>query len=321
MSPTFPRISKIVFFATIVMLIQFFPSRSIAQGTVLRGVVQDESKKPLPKVKIVLLDLERGTRFETRSNKKGEFMQVGIPPSAYRATFELEGYIPHETMISLKPGLEDRAVIVLKKVPLKIDDDKDFAEGISRFQEGRYQDAVDFFLKVREKFPNHVETFYNLGVAYLRLGRTESAIEALEKAVQLKADAVEPYLALGECHVLLGQSDKAMEAFSRAVALDPDNPGPYVNLGLVYYRSDKSDDALRSFEKAIQLDPKLSVAHYQAGLASIKKGDFKRAIKYFEAFLELEPDCPEAKQVRAMIDELKKIQNKRRKPRPFDWGA
>lgn len=306
MSPASPRISKIVFFVAIVMLIHFSPSQSIGQGTVLRGVVQDESNKPLPKVKIVLLDPERGTWFETRSNKKGEFMQVGVPPAAYRATFELEGYIPQETMISLKPGVEDKAVIVLKKVPPKIDDDTDFAEGISRFQEGRYQDAVDIFLKVREKFPNHVETFYNLGVAYLRLGRTESAVEALEKAVQLKADAVEPYLALGECYLLLGQNEKAMEAFGRAVSLDPDNPGAYINLGLVCYKSNKTDEALASFEKAIQLDPKLSAAHYQAGLASIKKGDFQRAIKHFETFLELDPNSPEAKQVRAMIDELKK---------------
>jgi tetratricopeptide (TPR) repeat protein len=302
-----PRFAKNSVMALLILIL-LSPTLASGQGTVLRGVVRDEFNKFLAKVKIVLLDPARGTRFETISNKNGEFMKVGIPPSTYRVTFELEGYIPGEAEINLVPGVEDKASIVLKKLPAKINADMDFAEGLRRFKEGRYQDAVDSFLKVREKFPEYVETFYNLGVAYLRLGRAESAIEALQKAVQLKAEAAEPYLAIGEGHLLLGQNDKAMEAFGRAVSLDPKNPGPYVDLGIVYYKLDKIDEALGSFEKAIQLDPKLSAAHYQAGLASLKKGEFQKAVKYFETYLDLNPDGPVAKPVRAMIEELKKKQ-------------
>ncbi len=306
MNASFSRAAKPVFVAAAVALLFLTPSRGLAQGTVLRGLVQDEAKNGLAKVRIVLLDQERGTSFETRSNKKGEFMQVGIPPAAYRATFELEGYISHETMIVIKLGMEERAAIVLKKIPLRIDDDRDFMDGIERFQEGRFQEAVDLFLKVRDRFPEQVESYYNIGVAYLRLDRTASAVEALEKAVQLKPDAAEPLLALGEGYVLLGRTGEAEELFRRALALEPGHPGAHVDLGLLYYKADKLDEALASFEKAIQLDPKLAVAHYQAGLASLKKGDLPKAVGHFEAFLELAPDRPEAGQVRAMIEELKK---------------
>ena len=306
MSLFLPRASKSALRAAAVAILLLAPARSFGQMTILRGIVQDESKKPLPKVKIVLLDPETGTGFETSTNKKGEFMQVGIPASAYRATFELAGYITHETVIVAKLGVEERAVVVLKKVPLRIDQDPDFVSGIERFQEGRFEEAVDLFLKVRERFPESVETFYNLGVAYLRLGRTDSAVEALERAVQLKPDAAEPYLALGESYVVLGRTGEAEEAFVRAVALDPGNPGTLLDLGILYYKGDKIDEALGCFEKAIQLDPKLAAARYQAGLASVRKGDLPKAVAYFEAFLELAPDRPEAGRVRAMIDELKK---------------
>src|SRR4030042_4223610 len=134
MNPLLSRVSKPVFVAAVAALLSLAPARSLAQGTVLRGIVRDEAKNALAKVKIVLLDQERGTSFETRSNKKGEFMQVGIPPAASRATFELEGYIPQETVIVMKLGMEERAAIVLKKVPLRIDEDPDFMAGISRFQ-------------------------------------------------------------------------------------------------------------------------------------------------------------------------------------------
>jgi Flp pilus assembly protein TadD len=306
MSLSVSRASKPVLFAAAVAILVLVPSRSFGQMTVLRGLVQDESKEPLANVKIILLDPERGTGFETRSNKKGEFMQVGIPVAAYRATFELEGYIPHETAIVLEPGTEKRAVIVMKKIPLRIDEDPDFTAGIERFQAGRYEEAVGLFLKVRERFPENVEAYFNIGVAYLRFGRANEAVEALEKAVQLKADAAEPHLALGECFVLLGRTAEAEEAFRRAVALDPGNPAALLDLGILYYKADKIDEALGCFEKAIELDPKLPAARYQAGLACVRKGDPRKAIGHFEAFLGLAPDRPEAAQVRAMVDELKK---------------
>jgi TolA-binding protein len=306
MSISISRRSSFALTGMIVLMVSACAARSFAQATVLRGLVTDEAKKPLAKVRIVLLDPERGTKFETKSGKKGEFMQVGIPPATYMVTLELAGYFPHDTKIHLTPGVEDKVIIVMKKIPERIDQDKEFAEAISLFQEGKYQEAVDIFLKVRERFPEYVEVYYNLGVAYLRLGRTDDAVAALEKAIELKADAVEPYLALGECQVGLGQNDKAMETFAKAESIAPANPLVQVSLGLVCYKADRIDDAIAHFDKAIQSDPKFSTAHYQAGLARLKKGDYPGAIKDFEAFLELEPNGPEATQVRTMIDELKK---------------
>ena len=293
-------------FLSFIILFSFFPSQSFSQETVIRGIVHDEQGNPLQKVKITLFDPSRGAKFSLSSNKKGEFIKIGIPPSAYKLSFELEGYFSFESQLLVRFAMEEKLDITLKKIPPKIDDDKDFANGISLFKEGKYKEATDSFLKVAEKFPDSIEAFYNLGVSYLRSGDAQSAIAALEKAIQLKQDAVEVYFALGECYFNLGQSEKAMEAFSKATNFDPNNPKAYYNLGIVYYKYNRTDEAIGFFEKAIELDPKLSSAYYQAGLANIKKGDLQKAIKYFEDFLNLEPDAPEANQVKAMIEELKK---------------
>lgn len=292
--------------AAVALAAGLLPLPARAQGTVLRGFVQDESGRPLAEVRVVLLDPERGTSFETSTNKKGEFMQVGIPASAYKAAFELEGYVPKETSITVKLGMEEKAVIVLKKVPARMEEDGDFAAGIAAFQEGRFEEAVAAFLKVRKKFPDRVEPYYNLGVAYIRLGITESAIESLETAVRLSPESPEPYLALGEGHAAAGANDKAIDAFAKAASLAPESAEAHYSLGLACYKVDRTDEALASFETAIKIDPANAAARYQAGLVRIKIGDVAGAVRHLEAFLELAPDRPESPQVRAMIEELKK---------------
>jgi len=297
---------KLSLFLAMLSLFSLFFSKGFGQETVLRGIVQDNQGNPLQKVKITLIDPSRGTKFAMNSSKMGEFMKVGIPPSTYKVSFELEGYFRFESQIGIQPGIEEKMSVTLKKIPPKIDDDRDFIEGINFFKEGKYAEAVGLFLRVIEKFPDNIEPFYNLGVSYLRSGNPEKAIGALEKAVHLKPDTVEAYFALGECYFNLGQSEKAMEAFSKATNIEPNSAKAYYNIGIIYYKNNETDKAIGFFEKAMALDPKLSSAYYQAGLANIKKGDFQRAIKHFEDFIRLEPDAPEAGLAKSLIEELKK---------------
>ncbi len=99
-----------------------------------------------------------------------------------------------------------------------------------------------------------------------------------------------------------------MDAFSHRLELQPDNAKAYYNLGSVYYKYDKTEEAISHFEKCIKINPKFSSAYHQAWLASVKKGDLQKTIKYFEDLLRLEPNAPEANQVTAMIEQLKKIE-------------
>jgi tetratricopeptide (TPR) repeat protein len=295
----------LLFIAAFVFL-GVFPSPGFSQETVLRGFVHDEQGNPLPNVKITLLDPSRGTRFVLNSNKKGEFMKIGIPPALYRMSFELEGYFPFESQHNISFDAGEKLSVSLKKIPPKIDDDKDFIGGLDLFKEGKYAEAIASFQKTVERFPESIEALYNLGVSYLRNGNPKDAIGVFERAIQLRPDTVEVHFALGECYFLLNQSEKALEAFSKATDLKPQDAKGYYNLGMIYYKYNKTEEALDFLEQAIKLDPKFSSAYYQAGLVSIKKGDLAKAIQFLEDFLKMEPNAPEVNQVKAMIEELKK---------------
>lgn len=297
---------RIVYVCLFVVLLLATYTMNFAQNVVIRGVVTDQEGNPLKDVQIKLEDSARGLEFDLKSNKKGNFMKVGIPFARYRITAELEGYFPFDSQIQPKMGAEERIIIKLTKIPPRLDEDKDFAEGSEFFVKKQYAEAIASFEKVIERFPNRYEGYYNLGLAHLRAGTVDQAIVHFEKSIDLNPDSFESYQALGESYFLNGEGEKAEKNLAQAVALQPDNPMVHYSLGLAHDKMEKPNEALQSYQKAIALKPDLSAPYYQAALASVRLENYKGAIAYFEKFLELEPDAPEAGQVKTMIEELKK---------------
>lgn len=282
------------------------PCVNSAQTTVIKGTVTDQEGNPLKDAQITLLDMERGIRFNLESDKNGNFMKVGLPYSTYQLTVELNGYFPFESSITPKFGGTEQIIIKLAKIPPKLDEDKDFTEGLEFFEKHQYIEAIVSFEKVVQRFPDHYEGYYNLGLSHLRAEHIDQAIIYFEKSVELSPESAESYLALGECYIQKDESEKAARYIAQAVVLQPENPEAHFNLGLAYDKLNKPREALQSYQEVITLKPDLSAAYYQAALSSLRLEDYKGALAYFEKFLEIEPDAPEASQVRAMIDELKK---------------
>jgi tetratricopeptide (TPR) repeat protein len=282
------------------------PYASFGQDTVVKGVITDVEGKPIPDAKITLYDPDTGHKFNVQSDKEGRFIKAGIIPAVYRVTVEKDGFIPLESQARVRFGFTEEITIKLQKVPPKLEEDKNLSKGIDLFSEGKYDEAIESFKKVVEKFPDNIEGYYNLGLSYLRKGDGDQAISSFEKAAELNPEALPIFQALGEAYFSKGENEKAIESYQQAIKIDPENPGAHYNLGMVYYKLNKTEEALLYFDKCIEFAPENSTAHYQAGLASIKVGDFKKAIEHLETFLKLEPNAPEAGQVKAIIEELKK---------------
>jgi tetratricopeptide (TPR) repeat protein len=297
---------RIVFICLLGLLLLSTHTLILAQNVVIRGAVTDQEGNSLKDVEITILDPTRGLKFDLKSDKKGNFMKVGIPFATYRISAELEGYFPFNSQIQPKMGAEERIIIKLTKIPPRLDEDKDFAEGSEFFSKQQYAEAILSFEKVVEKFPGNYEGFYNLGLSHLRAGHINQAIGLFEKSIELNPDSYESCRALGECYFQKGESEKAAETLAHAAVLQPDNPMSHYNLGLAYVKMNRPNDALRAYQKAIALKPDLSAPYYQAALVFVRLENYKGAIEYFEKFIELEPDAPEVSRVKIMIEELKK---------------
>jgi len=290
----------------LVLLSLSTPLSSLAQETVVEGIVTDEEGKPVKDARLTFSDPETGFRFVLNTDKNGKFMKVGIPPTTYKVSVESEGFLTLESEARIRFGMRESLEVKLKKLSSVPENDRDMAEGSDFFRSGRWDEAIERFKKVTEKYPSNYEGYYNLGLSYLKKKEVDPALAALEKAVEINPQSVESFFAMGEGYFAEGESEKALQSFSRAIELKPESPLAHYNLGLVFYKLGKNEEALAAFEKAIELKPDNASAHYQAGLAAIRLQSFGKALKSFQEFLRLEPNASEAAQVKMMIEELKK---------------
>src|SRR5215216_7715842 len=86
-----------------------------AQSTgMVKGVVRDAQGNPVDGAKVSIDMTEGVTRhFETKSNKKGEFVQIGLPPGNYTVTAEKDkqGSAPANTRVRVGGPSEVSLVI------------------------------------------------------------------------------------------------------------------------------------------------------------------------------------------------------------------
>ncbi len=305
MTTAFKR-SRALFIAVLAFIGLLLPAIAAGQEGIIKGTVVDGEGNPLTAARIILADLTSGNKFTFKSGKDGKIFKVGIPPGSYKLTVELEGFLPYEQPFQVTFGGQHVLNVTLEKIPPKIDEDKDFIEGTAFFKEAKYAEAAASFEKVTQRYPEIAAAHFNLGLSAVRAGRKEQGLASLANAVILDPKMIEAFFVLGEEYFALGDRDKSQAAFDKAIALDPANPKARYNLGIIFYKSGRLDEALAAFAKAIELDPAFSSPHYQSGLIHVGKGEFAAAVACFTKFLEVEPNAPEAGQVKAMIEELKK---------------
>jgi tetratricopeptide (TPR) repeat protein len=227
-----PTFFNIFLLLTVFILV---PSTSFGQDTVVKGMIRDVDGEPIPAAKIAFYDPDTGHKFNVRSDKEGKFIKAGIIPAVYRVTIEKEGFIPFESQARIRFGFTEELTIKLRKVPPKLEDDENLSKGIDLFSEGKYDEAIESFEKVVEKFPDNIEGYYNLGLSYLRKGDIDQAIFSLEKAADVNPEAPLIFLALGEAYFNKEENEKAMESYQQALKIDPGNPRAHYSLGMVYF--------------------------------------------------------------------------------------
>src|SRR5919106_2487094 len=83
-----------------------------AQSGQLKGKVVDAQNKPVEGARVLMEATDTGRKFETKTDRKGEFMQIGLPPGNYQVTASKEKL---SQMFPVRVGLDQKEVnFVLK---------------------------------------------------------------------------------------------------------------------------------------------------------------------------------------------------------------
>jgi tetratricopeptide (TPR) repeat protein len=293
----------------------------LAQTAMLKGKVIDPEGKPVQGAQIVIEFADGVNRkFEVKSDRRGEFIQIGLPPGNYKVTATVDklGTVSQNTRVSLNRTAEvefnfakaaaaggmDPAAAA-KANALK----KAFEEGVAATQTKDFDLAIQKFNEAAAAAPNCYDCYYNIGFAYSQKKDDKQAEAAWLKAVELKADYSEALNALATLYNNQKRFDEAAAMSGKAAAAGGGagmSADAIYNQGIILWNQGKTAEAKAKFEEALKANPSHPEAHYQLGMAQLNSGDIPGAIASFEKYVELAPSGQFAAQAKGMLAQLKK---------------
>lgn len=290
--------------AGLLLGLALFAAPAQAQTGTARGKVLDLEGKPLPDV-TVLIEFQGGInrKFETRTNKKGEWMQVGMQPGPYRFTASKEGYQP-SIADNLRVTLGDPTAVPDFKLATRQQaaaaaggpaDElrKAFASAVELQNAGKNEEAVAAYKAILEKDPEVPEVHLNLGMIYVAQKDDASAEAAFQKALELRPGYGDAASSLARLYQSMGQGEKAMAIMEQITSANPSDPKAQFSRGLMLMNGGKTEEAAKAFEAATVADPTMADAWYWLGSQLLNLGRNDEAVKAYEKYVSLNPGNPQ----------------------------
>ena len=204
-----------------------------------------------------------------------------------------------------------------------------WSQGMQRFSNGNYQDAIAFFGLIptqsgresascekliarsyaRERNFSQALQHYNSALsmksedALLWVERGKTFIETSDfaaargdfsKALELAPSNSEVYLAMGNLYQKLDLQDSALYAFNQAISVDPDNVDAYLQRADQHRLMKHIDEAFTDYSHCIRKAPTRSEAFRGVGYLYEDLGKYQDAINYYSRALEVQPKDAEA---------------------------
>jgi tetratricopeptide (TPR) repeat protein len=287
---------------------------AFAQSTMVRGKVVDAKEQPVPNATIVVESLDgSGRKLTTKTDRKGEFVQLLTASGNYRITASDPkiGTATNETRVAL--GRAAEMVIVLAAATAANNDAKAaelkkiFEEGVTASRANQHDAAIEKFTAALALSPTCFDCQFNIGVALMAKKDEKGAEAAWKKALEMKTDYPEALTALSTLYNNQKRFDEAaaMSAKAAAAGGSAGNADAVFNQGIILWNQGKIADAKVKFEETLKMNANHPEANYQLGMALLNEGKLAEAVTSFEAYLKLSPEGPNAATAKSMIAQLK----------------
>jgi tetratricopeptide (TPR) repeat protein len=273
-------------------------SEAGAQTGTARGKIMDDKGQPIADA-VVTIEYQGGVtrKYETKTNKKGEYTQVGIYPGVYKLTVNKEGY--QGGILDARISLGEPTYLPEMKLMTRsaaqaaaAGGDKAREELTASFknatdltQAGKYDEALAAYTELSAKNPSIPEVQYNMGFIYSQKKDWANAEAAYKKALELKPSYSEANAALLRVYQESGQAEKVTELAAAA----GNDPKVQFNLGVTFLNSGKAEEALAAFQKAAAADPSNPEPLFYMGTVLVGQNKVPDAVTNLEKYLSMNP--------------------------------
>jgi tetratricopeptide (TPR) repeat protein len=284
---------------------------AFAQTGLIRGKVVGPDGKPVQGA-VVTIEFQGGvTRsFTAKTDKKGEFTQLGLQSGTYKITAVADKLTAvgqanvrvgntAEVNLALAPPAGDDAAAAVRKV---------FDEGNALVQAKNWDGAVAKFEEAAGIVQNCGDCYYNIGFVRAQQKDDARAEAAYKKALELKPDHTASMNALAALYNSQKRFDEAAAISAKAAGggAGGGSADAIYNQGIILWNAGKIPEAKEKFQQTITADPNHASGHFQLGMAMLNTGEVAPAVTEFETYLKLEPSGQFAAQAKQMVDQLKK---------------
>lgn len=303
--------------ALLVVLVLLVAAPASAQVGQVRGKVVGPEGEVIPDA-TVLIEYQGGVtrKFEVTTNKKGEYLQVGLESGPYRVTASKEGYRGAATDVRVSLGQPTEVPDLQLMTPQAAVQQPGSAEAELRekftaatdlSRAGQLDEAEAAFMALLEEYPDIPEIHQNLGVIYSQKKNWAAAEASYLKALELRPGDTAMTTGLATVYQQSGQSDKAMQLMNEAAGANPEDARAQFNQGIFLLNAGQVQEAIAAFEGALALDPAMAEAHYYAGTLLVGQGKVPEAIQHLETYLTLDPqNAQNVATAQGLIQALKK---------------
>jgi tetratricopeptide (TPR) repeat protein len=292
-----------------------FSAPAFAQG-IVKGKVVDDKNQPVADAKVSISGPARNA--ETKTNNKGEYVQVGLQSGAYTITVAKDKVGTASQKITVSQGTPAEANFTIGAAAGLSPEQKLVQEAagsaIEALRAGRDDEAITKLNDVIVKLPTCSDCYYNLGIAYTHKQQWAEAEAALKKSIEIKPTNPDPYNGLANVYNAQKKFDEALAMNAKATELAGTTGGAgggsaesIYNNGVVLFNSGKYADAKVQFEAATKADPNNANAYYQLGMTSLNLGQIPDAVNALQTFLKLAPTDPKAAQVQGTMPALQQM--------------
>jgi tetratricopeptide (TPR) repeat protein len=131
----------------------------------------------------------------------------------------------------------------------------DFLAANLHFQADRKPQAMQFFLRALDKFPDYRQAHNNLAILFVQAGRPLDAIRHFTEAIRLGAVDGTTYGLLGLAYISTENFVAAEECFRNAIVLNPEVKDWEMGLIQAMYSQEKFSEVITTMNRMIKLAP------------------------------------------------------------------
>ena len=299
----------------------FLAPAAQAQTGMARGKVLDEKGQAMNGVKVTW-EFQGGVtrKGEVTTNKKGEFIQVGMQPGNYRFTVEVAGYQPEVS--DLRVGLGDPTLVPDFKMKPRASATAAAAAGasdpglaalkggvdqaIALAAAGKPDEALVVYTDLMAKNPTVHQIPYNMAAVYTQKKDWANAEAMYKKALDTKPDYSDAVVGLSNVLANTNRAGEAADLVAKAALANPADGKLLLQQGVIFFNTGKQAEAAAVFEKIVAADPTSAEPHYYLGTIAVGQNKTADAIAHLEKYLSLNPQGGNAATAKGLLGYLKK---------------